>query len=105
MKESVWGSTIITIGVVALAFIFFFQKVTNITEENYNLLREVTESAMYDAIDVDYYKDVIKEFSVHEWIDVLLGAIDYNASGYENEHQKLSMLTRLLPFVEKYRNY
>lgn len=56
MKESVWGSTIITIGVVALAFIFFFQKVTNITEENYNLLREVTESAMYDAIDVDYYK-------------------------------------------------
>ena len=43
MKESVWGSTIITIGVVALAFIFFFQKVTNITEENYNLLREVTE--------------------------------------------------------------
>lgn len=56
MKESVWGSTIITIGVVALAFIFFFQKVTNITEENYNLLHEVTESAMYDAIDVDYYK-------------------------------------------------
>lgn len=56
MKESVWGSTIITIGVVALAFIFFFQKVTNITEENYNLLREVTESAMYDAIDVEYYK-------------------------------------------------
>ena len=56
MKESVWGSTIITIGVVALAFIFFFQKVTNVTEENYNLLREVTEAAMYDAVDVDYYK-------------------------------------------------
>lgn len=56
MKESYWGSTIITIGVVALAFIFFFQKVTNITEENYNLLREVTEAAMYDAVDIDYYK-------------------------------------------------
>ncbi|MBQ7712015.1 MAG: BREX system Lon protease-like protein BrxL [Bacteroidales bacterium] len=57
----------------------------------------------YD-IDLDYFKDVRKEFSVHEWIDVLLGAIDYNAEGYENEHQKLSMLTRLLPFVEKRLN-
>lgn len=57
----------------------------------------------YD-IDLDYYKDVRKEFSIHEWIDVLLGAIDYNASGYENEHQKLAMLTRLLPFVEKRLN-
>ena len=55
-------------------------------------------------IDLDYYKDVRKEFSVHEWIDVLLGAIDYNAGGYENEHQKLAMLTRLLPFVEKRLN-
>ena len=56
------------------------------------------------VIDLDYYKDVRKEFSVHEWIDLVLGAIDYNADGYENEHQKLSMLTRLLPFVEKRLN-
>lgn len=57
----------------------------------------------YD-IDLDYYKDVRKQFTIHEWIDVLLGAIDYNAEGYENEHQKLSMLTRLLPFIEKRLN-
>lgn len=55
-------------------------------------------------IDLDYFKDVRKEFSIREWIDILLGAIDYNADGYENEHQKLSMLTRLLPFVEKRLN-
>lgn len=57
----------------------------------------------YD-IDLDFFKDVRKEFDVHEWIDVLLGAIDYNADGYENEHQKLAVLTRLLPFVEKRLN-
>ena len=56
------------------------------------------------SIDVDYYKDVRQEFNVHEWIDVVLGAIDYNADGYEDEHQKLAMLTRLLPFVEKRLN-
>lgn len=55
-------------------------------------------------IDLDYYKDVRKQFTIHEWINVLLGAIDYNAEGYENEHQKLSMLTRLLPFIEKRLN-
>lgn len=53
------------------------------------------------TIDLDYYKDVRSEFTISEWIDVLLGAIDYNASGYADEAQKLAMLTRLLPFVEK----
>lgn len=57
------------------------------------------------TIDIDYYKDARKEFSTSEWIDVLLGAVDYNASGYlGDEEKKLTMLTRLLPFVEKRLN-
>ena len=56
------------------------------------------------TIDVDYYKDARKEFSVSEWVDVLLGAVDYNADGYKGEAEKLTMLTRLLPFVEKRLN-
>ena len=51
------------------------------------------------TIDLNYYKDVRSEFTTSEWIDVLLGAIDYNADGYEDEDQKLAMLTRILPFV------
>lgn len=54
-------------------------------------------------IDNDYYKEVRKYFSVQEWIDIILGAVDYNADGYDSE-QKLTMLTRLLPFVEKRLN-
>lgn len=54
------------------------------------------------TIDLDFYKDARKEFTTEEWIDVLLGAIDYNAAGYgDNLEEKLTMLTRLLPFVEK----
>ena len=45
-------------------------------------------------IDLDYYKDVRSEFTISEWIDIILGAIDYNASGYEDEHQKLAMINR-----------
>ena len=56
------------------------------------------------TIDLDYYKDVRAEFSISEWIDVILGAIDYNADGYKNEDEKLAMISRLLPFVEKRLN-
>lgn len=57
------------------------------------------------TIDLDYYKDARNEFTITEWIDVLLGAVDYNARGYKgDEEKKLTMLTRLLPFVEKRLN-
>lgn len=59
------------------------------------------------TVDLDYYKDVRAEFSINEWLDVLLGAIDYNADGYDGDEadiKKMTMLTRLLPFVEKRLN-
>jgi ATP-dependent Lon protease len=54
--------------------------------------------------DLDYYKDARKEFSTGEWLNVLLGAVDYNAEGYQDETAKLTMLSRLLPFTEKRLN-
>ena len=56
-------------------------------------------------IDVEAFKDARAEFeNVSDWMDVVLGAVDYNASGYSTEEEKLTMLTRLLPFVEKRLN-
>lgn len=55
-------------------------------------------------IDVEQYKEARKEFTTEEWINVILGAVDYNANGYKTEEEKLTMLTRLLPFVEKRLN-
>lgn len=62
-----------------------------------------TDFCPYTA-DLDYYKDVRAEFEISEWIDVLLGAMDYNAAGYKSVEQKLAMLSRLLPFLEKRLN-
>jgi ATP-dependent Lon protease len=56
------------------------------------------------SIELDYYKDARNRFTTGEWIDILLGAIDYNADGYKTEEEKITMLTRLLPFVEKRLN-
>ena len=52
-------------------------------------------------VDLEYYKNARKAFGIQEWIDVLLGAMGYNVKGYDNETQKLAMLKRLMPFVEK----
>lgn len=54
--------------------------------------------------ELDFYKDARSKFSIAEWIDILLGAVDYNADGYHTEEEKLTMLTRLLSFAEKRLN-
>jgi len=59
------------------------------------------------SIDLDFYREARKEFDIHEWIDVVLTAVDYNPEGYVDEYGKVSeekklfFLRRLLPFVEK----
>lgn len=53
------------------------------------------------TIDLDTYKDIRSIFTTEEWIDILLGAIDYNADGFPTTDGKITMLSRLLPFVEK----
>ena len=52
MKESFWGYLVILMGVISIAFIFFFQRVTNTDEHNYHLLKEVTEAAMFDSVNI-----------------------------------------------------
>ena len=55
-------------------------------------------------IDLDYFTEARGQFTIEEWVDVLLSAIDYNPKGYVSIEQKLTMLSRLLPFVEKRLN-
>lgn len=52
------------------------------------------------TVNLDAFREARARFTVEEWMDVLLGAIDYNPDGYENWVQKHTMLTRLLPFIE-----
>ncbi len=53
------------------------------------------------VVDLDDFKYARESFSLTEWIDIILGAADYNAFGYQSTEQKLSVIQRLLPFVEK----
>ena len=57
MKESFWGIFVITVGVVCVFLIYMFQDITNTDEHNYTLLKETTEGAMIDAVDLAAYRN------------------------------------------------
>ena len=56
MKESIWGYAILTLGILAIGVIWFFANTTRTDQHNYNLLKETTEAAMMDAVDLAYYR-------------------------------------------------
>lgn len=56
MKESFWGIFVVAMGLICVFFIYFFQDVTNTDEHNYNILKETTEAAMIDSVDLVAYR-------------------------------------------------
>ncbi|MBR6437345.1 MAG: BREX system Lon protease-like protein BrxL, partial [Thermoguttaceae bacterium] len=52
------------------------------------------------TVNLDVYREARSHFTVEEWTDILLGAIDYNPDGYDDFDEKHMVLTRLLPFIE-----
>lgn len=56
MRESFWGVMIVTLGLTSMFLVYFFQSITNTSEHNYELLKETTEAAMYDSLDLAAYR-------------------------------------------------
>lgn len=56
MNQSFWGVLVVMLGIAALLLIVFFQSVTNTDEHNSQLLKEITEAAMWDAFDYSTYR-------------------------------------------------
>ncbi len=56
MRESFWGVMIVGLGITSMFLVYFFQSITNTSEHNYELLKETTEAAMYDSLDLAAYR-------------------------------------------------
>ncbi len=56
------------------------------------------------TLNLDYYCKARSYFTTEEWINVLIGAMDYNPDGYSSSEEKCAFLKRILPFVEKRLN-
>ena len=73
MREATWGYGVLILGIISIAFIWFFANITRTDQHNYNLLKEVTESAMLDAVDLAAYRSdgtirIIEEKFVENFI-------------------------------------
>lgn len=55
-------------------------------------------------IDLNFYKQSRKKFSLEEWIDSLILIMGYNPKKIDKEETKLEYIARLLPFVEPQLN-
>ena len=81
MKESFWGVFIISMGLIGIAFVFLFQNITNTDEHNMQLLKETTEAAMYDAVDLgSYRKDGTVKINREKFVENFVRRFAENAS-------------------------
>ncbi len=55
---------------------------------------------MQATVNLELFKEARREFSLGEWIDVLLTSMGYNPFVF-SEHEKILLLCRLLPLVQK----
>lgn len=82
MSESFWGTFIISAGVLIIAVIFFMQKVTNTSEQNYTLIKETTQAAMNDAFDYATYMNDGKTVRINRevFVESFIRRFSQNAS-------------------------
>ena len=93
MKWSFATIGVILIGIFGVSIIMLFQTVTTTNENDYYLLKEVTEAAMIDAIDIPYYREtgdlkIVREKFVENFTrryaeSTLLVAGDYEIYFYD----------------------
>ena len=69
------------IGVFAIAGIFIFQRLTTTDQHNYSILRETSEAAMYDSLDMaSYYVDGTIRIDQEKFVENFIRRFAENAS-------------------------
>lgn len=93
MKWSFATVGIFLLGIIGVSIILLFQEVTTNNENDYYLLKEVTEASMLDAVDVAYYRKtgnlkIVKEKFVENFTrrfaeSTIFVTNDYNIEFYD----------------------
>ena len=56
MREAYWGYWLILLGVFVIVIMMLVSNLTTTNTQDYYLIKEVTEAAMVDAVDLAYYR-------------------------------------------------
>ncbi len=57
------------------------------------------------TVELKYYQDAREQFSLDEWIDLMIRSMEYNPEGFESTNQKINFISRLCLFVEPRINF
>lgn len=87
MKWSFATVGVIALGIIGVAIIMLFQQITTSNENDYYLLKEITEAAMIDAVDIPYYREtgdlkIVKEKFVENFTRRFAESTVFTGSGY-----------------------
>jgi len=87
MKWSFYSAGMVMFGLVGFAIIFLFVQLTVNSDEEYYLLKEVTEASMIDAIDYAYFRSegelkIVKEKFVESFYRRFANSTNINADSY-----------------------
>ena len=53
----------------------------------------------YD-VDINYYRTARNDFSLEEWVDLIIRSMEYNPQGFNSLTEKILFISRLLTFIE-----
>ncbi len=56
MKEAFWGWWIIALGLAITVVIMVVTDMTTTSEQDYYMVKEITQASMYEAVDYGYYR-------------------------------------------------
>ncbi len=56
MKSSYWAYWLIVLGVFVIVILLLIQSFTKSNTQNYYLMKEITEAALVDSVDLAYYR-------------------------------------------------
>ena len=56
MKSAAWAVFIFVLGIVGIVLISIFGNITTTNQQDYTLIKNTVEAAMYDAIDIASYR-------------------------------------------------
>lgn len=88
MKWSFHSAWMIILGIIGLAIIVLFIQLTINSDEEYYLLKEITEASMHESLDIAYFRNtgelkIIKEKFVENFYRRFAESTNVNANSYD----------------------
>ena len=73
MKETLWGYWIVVLGIFVIVVMMLLQNYTTTSQQDYYLLKEVTDAALHESIDLAHFRNygelrIVKEKFVENFI-------------------------------------